>query len=179
MSEKEVCLPNLQSHLHKLGPNDLLWYFQCFQSLSPLPKRSTAKAFVKKSQNNPTNSASWVRALKELRRFYTAWTYWVHLAAIREPVWDNRDRMFLHQPRCSKLQRSGEIWFRVLVQAQPFTGLEGVSHCVPGECTSHKIHHSDRRFLCRPLIDELWQRHSCPVMSTLSPQIPLAQYQPG
>lgn len=30
------------------------------------------------------------------------------------------------------------------------TGLEGVGHCAPGECTSHRIHHSDRRSSSRP-----------------------------
>lgn len=34
------------------------------------------------------------------------------------------------------------------------SGLEGVGRCEPGECTSHRNHHSDRRFLFRPTQDK-------------------------
>lgn len=38
------------------------------------------------------------------------------------------------------------------------SGLEGVGRCEPGECTSHRNHHSDRRFLFRPTQDKREER---------------------
>lgn len=38
------------------------------------------------------------------------------------------------------------------------SGLEGVGRCEPGECTSHRNRHSDRRFLFRPADEDKWER---------------------
>lgn len=71
------------------------------------------------------------------------------------PLWHSQMTAGSNLSYCQYLIPDRFRWFGLCTA---LSGLEEVGRCEPGECTSHRNHHSGRRFLSHPTDRDKWER---------------------